>query len=55
MEEIYDLRTVLETHAVRLAVPLLMDSDIEELEARLEMTSSWCTSSCGTEAPVSTK
>ena len=33
VEEIYDLRTVLETHAVRLAVPLLMDSDIEELEA----------------------
>ena len=33
----------------------LQAGDIEELEARLEMTSSWCTSSCGTEAPVTTK
>ncbi len=31
VEEIYDLRTVLETHAVRLAVPLLTDTDLEEL------------------------
>lgn len=33
VEEIYDLRTVLETHAVRLAVPLLTDVDLEELGA----------------------
>jgi len=33
VEEIYDLRTVLETHAVRLAVPLLTDADLEELGA----------------------
>lgn len=31
VEEIYDLRTVLETHAVRLAVPLLTDVDLDEL------------------------
>ncbi|MFN8518547.1 MAG: GntR family transcriptional regulator [Chloroflexota bacterium] len=33
VEEIYDLRTVLETHAVRLAVPLLTEADLEELGA----------------------
>ncbi|MEZ4595510.1 MAG: GntR family transcriptional regulator [Chloroflexota bacterium] len=33
VEEIYDLRTVLEAHAVRLAVPLLTDTDLEELGA----------------------
>lgn len=33
VEEIYDLRIVLETHAVRLAVPLLTDADLEELGA----------------------
>jgi hypothetical protein len=31
----------------------LQSAEIEELEARLEMSlpSSWCTSSCGTQAP----
>jgi len=32
VEEVYDLRTVLESHAIRLAVPLLTDEDLEELE-----------------------
>ncbi len=36
VEEIYDLRTVLEGHAIRLAVPLLTDTDIEELGALCE-------------------
>jgi DNA-binding GntR family transcriptional regulator len=31
IEEIYDLRTVLEAHAVRLAVSLLTDADLEDL------------------------
>lgn len=31
IEEIYDLRTVLEAHAVRLAVSLLTDADIDDL------------------------
>jgi DNA-binding GntR family transcriptional regulator len=33
IDEIYDLRTVLETHAIRLAVPLLVESDLVELTA----------------------
>jgi DNA-binding GntR family transcriptional regulator len=33
IEEIYDLRIVLETHAVRLAIPLLTDRDVVELQA----------------------
>jgi DNA-binding GntR family transcriptional regulator len=33
IEEIYDLRILLEGHAVRMAVPLLTESDIERLEA----------------------
>lgn len=33
IEEIYDLRTVLETHAVRLAIPLLTDRDLVDLQA----------------------
>jgi DNA-binding GntR family transcriptional regulator len=32
IEEIYDLRIVLETHAVRLAIPLLTDEDLEDLQ-----------------------
>jgi DNA-binding GntR family transcriptional regulator len=32
IEEIYELRTVLETHAVRAAVPLLTQVDLEELQ-----------------------
>jgi hypothetical protein len=33
----------------------LQSCAIEELEARLEMTSSWCTSNCGTEEPAKVK
>ncbi len=33
IEEIYDLRIVLETHAVRLAIPLLTDHDLADLQA----------------------
>src|SRR5947209_5967811 len=33
VEEVYDLRIVLESHAIRLAVPLLTDEDLVELEA----------------------
>lgn len=36
IEEIYELRTVLEGHAVRLAIPLLTEQDITELEALYE-------------------
>ena len=32
IEEVYDLRVVLETHAVRLAVPLMTDEDLRILE-----------------------
>lgn len=32
VEEVYDLRIILEGHAVRLAVPLLTDEDLEDLE-----------------------
>lgn len=32
IEEIYDLRIVLESHAVRLALPLLTDVDLQELQ-----------------------
>src|SRR5262245_23188852 len=32
VEEVYDLRILLESHAVRLALPLLTDDDLEELE-----------------------
>jgi DNA-binding GntR family transcriptional regulator len=32
VEEVYDLRILLESHAVRLAIPLLTDEDLEELE-----------------------
>ncbi|TMC31230.1 MAG: FCD domain-containing protein [Chloroflexi bacterium] len=32
MEEVYDLRIVLEGHAVRLAVPLMTDEDLQVLE-----------------------
>ena len=38
IEEVYDLRVLLESHAVRLAVPLLTDEDLqilEELYARM--------------------
>lgn len=31
IEEVYDLRIVLESHAVRLAVPLITDEDLREL------------------------
>ncbi|HET7030035.1 MAG TPA: GntR family transcriptional regulator [Candidatus Limnocylindrales bacterium] len=33
VEEIYDLRILLEAHALRLALPLLTDEDLDELEA----------------------
>jgi DNA-binding GntR family transcriptional regulator len=33
VEEIYDLRILLESHAIRLALPLLTDEDLDELEA----------------------
>jgi DNA-binding GntR family transcriptional regulator len=33
IEEIYELRILLECHAVRLAIPLLTDTDLDELEA----------------------
>jgi DNA-binding GntR family transcriptional regulator len=32
VEEVYDLRILLESHAVRLALPLLTDDDLDELE-----------------------
>ena len=32
IEEIYDLRVVLESHAVRLAIPLLTETDLQELQ-----------------------
>ncbi len=32
VEEVYDLRIVLESHAVRVALPLLTDEDIVELD-----------------------
>jgi DNA-binding GntR family transcriptional regulator len=32
IEEIYELRTVLESHAVRVAIPLLTEPDLEELQ-----------------------
>lgn len=32
IEEIYELRTVLETHAVRVAIPLLTQPDLDELQ-----------------------
>jgi DNA-binding GntR family transcriptional regulator len=32
IEEIYDLRIVLESHATRLAIPLLTDGDVSDLE-----------------------
>jgi DNA-binding GntR family transcriptional regulator len=32
VEEVYDLRIVLESHAIRLAIPLLTDEDLVELE-----------------------
>lgn len=33
VEEVYDLRILLESHAVRLALPLVTEEDLEELEA----------------------
>jgi DNA-binding GntR family transcriptional regulator len=33
IEEIYDLRTVLETHAIRVAIPLLTQQDLDDLQA----------------------
>ena len=33
LEEIYELRTVLETHAVRVAIPLLTQPDLDELQS----------------------
>jgi DNA-binding GntR family transcriptional regulator len=33
VEEVYDLRILLESHAVRLAMPLLTDEDLADLEA----------------------
>lgn len=39
IEEIYDIRITLETHAVRLAIPLLTDEDMEELTRLYEQMS----------------
>jgi DNA-binding GntR family transcriptional regulator len=42
IDEIYELRVVLESHAVRQAIPLLTDQDLQELEAihsQMEATS----------------
>lgn len=36
IEEIYELRILLESHAVRLAIPLMTDTDLEELEQRYQ-------------------
>lgn len=36
VEEVYDLRILLEGHAVRLALPLLTDDDLDELERLFE-------------------
>ncbi|HEX5466499.1 MAG TPA: GntR family transcriptional regulator [Candidatus Limnocylindrales bacterium] len=36
VEEVYDLRFLLESHAVRLAIPLLTDDDLEQLERLFE-------------------
>lgn len=33
VEEVYDLRILLESHAVRLALPLLTDEDLDDLDA----------------------
>lgn len=33
VEEVYDLRVVLESHAIRLALPVLTDDDLQELQA----------------------
>jgi DNA-binding GntR family transcriptional regulator len=33
VEEVYDLRILLESHALRLALPLITDEDLEEIEA----------------------
>src|SRR5437762_13748264 len=35
IEEVYDLRVLLESHAVRLAVPLMTDDDLRMLEELL--------------------
>jgi DNA-binding GntR family transcriptional regulator len=37
VEEVYDLRIVLEAHAVRLALPLLTDEDVNELETLFQL------------------
>lgn len=34
VEEIYELRTILEEHALRVAIPLLTDRDLEDLDRR---------------------
>jgi DNA-binding GntR family transcriptional regulator len=36
VDEVYDLRILLESHAVRLAVPLITDEDLDELEQLYE-------------------
>lgn len=40
VEEVYDLRILLESHAVRLAVPLLTDDDLERLDGLFEQVRS---------------
>ena len=41
IDEIYQLRTLLECHAIRLAIPLLNDKDLDDLHAiRLEIEAS---------------
>ncbi len=36
VEEVYDLRILLESHAVRIALPLLTDEDLDDLEELFE-------------------
>jgi DNA-binding GntR family transcriptional regulator len=36
IEEVYDLRIILESHAIRLALPLLTDEDLADLEDNFE-------------------
>ncbi len=46
IEEVYDLRAVVESHALRVAVPLLTDGDLEDLwriHDEMEATGDWPT------------
>jgi len=44
VEEVYDLRILLESEAVRLALPLLTDEDLEDLEQLFQVMQSAATS-----------